>query len=142
MSASEPVQNDRDGKKPAFKLQAMEVSAVQARFVFLGASLVIFGVALLPSQIEDPTVFGLDKLNHLAAFVVLTLLARASWPSLMRWQTALGLAGFGAAIELAQGLSRLGRTASLADFLADLIGIGLGLALLWGLVKWRAKHHA
>ncbi|MBL4537712.1 MAG: hypothetical protein JKP96_03500 [Oceanicaulis sp.] len=142
MSASGPVQNDGDGKNLVSRLQAMELSVLQARLALLITSVAIFGLALLPAHFESPTLFGADKIKHMGAFVMLALLARASWPLWPLWRLALGLAAFGAAIELAQGLSGLGRTASFADLVADLIGIGLGFALLWGVRKLRAKKHA
>lgn len=135
------MQNDRDGKKPVSRLQVLELSVVQARLAFLGASVVIFAIALLPAQFENPALFGEDKLKHMGAFLVLTLLVRASWPSWPRWRLALGLAAFGAGIELAQGLSGWGRTASLADLIADLIGIALGFAACRGLAKLRRKQN-
>jgi VanZ family protein len=136
------VQNDGDGKNLVSRLQAMELSVLQARLALLITSVAIFGLALLPAHSESPTLFGADKIKHMGAFVMLALLARASWPLWPLWRLALGLAAFGAAIELAQGLSGLGRTASFADLVADLIGIGLGFALLWGVRKLRAKKHA
>ncbi len=112
---------------------------MQARLVLLVAALCVFGVALLPAPIEEPVLFGVDKLKHIAAFLVLTVLARAGWPSVRLWILALGLTGFGVAIELAQGLSGWGRTASLADVIADLIGLGLGVALIDGVRRLRVR---
>ncbi|WP_439636292.1 hypothetical protein [Oceanicaulis sp.] len=120
----------------------MELSVLQARLALLITSVAVFGLALLPAHFESPTLFGEDKLKHMGAFLVLTLLARASWPAWPLWRLALGLTAFGVAIELAQGLSGWGRTASLADLVADLIGIGLGFVWLWGVRKVRAKKHA
>ncbi len=90
----------------------------------------IFGLALAPSEPEPPNLLGVDKLKHAGAFLLLTLVARAAWPMAARWSLAVGLAGFGLVIEIAQALSGWGRTASIADLVADLVGVGLGFALL------------
>ena len=118
----------------------MQLSPTQARLVLLGAGLVIFALALQPAGFEQPTFLGLDKLKHIGAFVVLTGLAQASWPRIARWRLALGLAAFGVAIELAQGLTGWGRTASVADIVADCIGMGLGFALYQALQRWRVRR--
>ncbi len=108
----------------------MQLSPAQARLALLVAALVIAGLAVLPADADAPTLIGLDKLKHAGAFLVLTVLARASWPALALWPVVLGLAGFGALIEIAQAVTGWGRTASVADMLADLAGVGLALALL------------
>lgn len=98
-----------------------------------------FGVALaavlaLGPAPPAPPVEGGDKLQHIAAFAALALAAALAYPApapqrLRReaW-IALALLGYGVGIELAQGLIP-GRTASLADVLADAVGVLLGLAL-------------
>ena len=85
----------------------------------------------------------LDKVLHSSAFACLACVASWSWAPSRRsaWQVALGLALYGAFIELVQ--SQLpSREASLADWFADALGIALGLALAHGV---RAKagnlHH-
>ena len=131
------MENQRDGKKPAPWLQALLLSPVQARILLLAACLVIFTLALIPSGDVTPVFLGVDKIKHLFAFLVLTVLAHWSWPSARRLTFVLCLTLFGILIELAQGLSRLGRTASLADILADLVGIGLGLVVIEALRRLR-----
>ncbi|MDC0662213.1 VanZ family protein [Marinobacter sp. SS21] len=78
-----------------------------------------------------------DKLNHLLAFLELTLLARLGWPGARRLPVVIALASYGVAIELIQ--SQLDhREFSGADMLADGVGILLGL-MLWPLLRrWQA----
>lgn len=67
-----------------------------------------------------------DKVNHLIAFLELTILTRLSWPEAKAlWYTPMLLA-FGVAIEGIQA-SLPYREFSLADMLADGAGIALGL---------------
>ena len=137
MGASEPLKNQRDGKKPAALRQAIEVSQTQARLAMLGAGIVLFALAVLPAGTEQPLFIGEDKLKHVGAFGVLAFLARLSWPRLPYWSLALGLTGFGVMIELVQGVSGWGRTASVADVIADLVGLALGCAAYEALRNWR-----
>lgn len=66
---------------------------------------------------------GSDKLHHLLGFAALALPVAAVRP---RWALgmALILAAYGGGIELVQ--PHVGRSRELADWLADLAGIGLG----------------
>lgn len=66
-----------------------------------------------------------DKINHLIAFLELTLLTRLSWPEAKALWLAPALLLFGLAIEGIQaGLPY--REFSLADLAADGVGIALG----------------
>jgi len=112
---------------------------MQARIGLGLAGLAIFSVAMLPSGTEPPMFPFEDKLKHVCAFALLAVLGRMSWPAAPRLWLALGLAGFGFLIELAQGMSDLGRTASLFDVLADLVGIGLGFVLFDTLRRLRSR---
>lgn len=69
-----------------------------------------------------------DKAHHSLAFAVLVVLG---WLGRFRSmpRLALGLVGLGGAIELAQGLT-FTRTAEWGDLLADIIGIGVGMAIV------------
>ena len=142
MSASGPVQNDGDGKKRGVARQVANLSAGVRRSVFGAVCLAVFTIALLPGEPGEPSLIGWDKLSHIMAFIVLTVLLRAAWPAMTRRTGALGLLTYGLAIELGQSLTGWGRTASLADLVADLVGIGLGFVLLWSLAKLRAIQHA
>ncbi len=67
-----------------------------------------------------------DKFNHILAFIELTLVSRLAWPAMRPAPLALMLLGYGFAIELVQDQLSY-RHFSLADLLADSIGIAIGL---------------
>jgi VanZ family protein len=104
--------------------------------LFLTTSLLITDLALQPGLPAPSEIFGPDKIEHLLAFFVLTVLARMGWPQ-RGWLTSAVLLGYGIGIELVQGSASFGRTASAADVIADLIGIGLGL-IFAGLFRQRS----
>lgn len=94
--------------------------------LFVTTGLLITDLALQPGLPTPPELFGPDKIEHLLAFFVLTVLARMGWPR-RSWITLIALLTYGIGIELVQGSAALGRTASAADVVADMIGISLGL---------------
>jgi len=96
------------------------------RVLLVTTGLLITDLALQPGLPTPPELFGPDKIEHLLAFFVLTVLARMGWPR-RGWITSIALLTYGIGIELVQGSAALGRTASAADVVADLIGISLGL---------------
>mgnify|MGYP005841635317 CR=1 FL=1 len=67
-----------------------------------------------------------DKLNHLLAFIELTIASRLAWPGLSRVWIILGVMAFGLAIELIQAQLPY-REFSLLDLAADGAGIAIGL---------------
>ncbi len=122
--------------------QAHKVKSVkyQRSFVWLSAGwAILFGaLALTPGRHQvDPEQFTVgDKLVHLAAFALLAWLmeqtrAGETW---LRW-VFIGLLGasYGAVIEVVQARWVYGRSGQVADWVADLLGIGIGLALS---VRW------
>ena len=85
--------------------------------------------AFMPStpQVALPQI---DKVQHLLAFASLALVASMGWPPAPRTTTliTLWLMAYGLFIELMQTQLPT-RTGSLADWLTDGVGIGLGLLL-------------
>lgn len=68
--------------------------------------------------------FGLtDKEAHIIAFFVLTVMLQLAFPRVRRTDLALGVLVLGALIEVAQLFT--GRSASVGDWLADLIGVSV-----------------
>lgn len=98
-----------------------------SRFAFFFAALVVMAMANLPDPPQPPGDLT-DKQQHMLAFAVLTLLARTAWPDAAIWKIFLSLCIFGALIELAQAAAGTGRDPSAADWLADIVAIGLILA--------------
>lgn len=79
-----------------------------------------------------------DKVWHALAFYVLSLSAACAAPRAPALAIAAAMAGLGVLIEVLQTLPAVNRSASIADWIADLVGIGAGLApaLIW---RWRAR---
>ncbi len=69
-----------------------------------------------------------DVILHCAAFAYLTLAARFAFASQPAWSIALWMIGYGALIEVAQGLGTA-RMAEWRDLTMDATGILLGLAV-------------
>lgn len=99
------------------------------RMAFSGAALFALVMASLP---QPPQLLGRpsDKVQHIIAFVVLTLLARAAYPTAERWKIFFGLAAFGVLIEAVQTMPSLHRDASLLDWLVDSIAVAATLGVL------------
>ena len=92
------------------------VTIVPSRWLWLGAA---GGVPLIP---------GADKWAHGLAFLFLTLWFIGLYQRRSYWWIALGLAGFGAFIEISQKFVGF-RSAEWADFAADIVGIVIGLVV-------------
>lgn len=103
-----------------------------------GVALTIFVVtlSLLPAR-DVPRIGVSDKIEHAAAFALLTVwFAGLVTPRHYIW-LALALLGLGGGIEIAQWVMGLGRYADVRDFIADGVGIAFGLTLsLLGLRHW------
>ncbi|HSW02925.1 VanZ family protein [Aquabacterium sp.] len=96
------------------------------RWAFAACVVAVLILALMPpAAIVPPT--GWDKLNHAAAFMVLTLMGSLAYPQHQQ-RVLLGLLAYGAQIELLQGFTGY-RTAEWLDALADGVGVLLGWRL-------------
>lgn len=88
-------------------------------------------MALLP---KPPPIPGqpTDKIQHIVAFAMLTILSFPAYPA-TRWFVRFGgLTLFGAGIELGQMIPALGRSADAIDWLADsaAVAITIGVTIL------------
>lgn len=110
-------------------------------FKLLLAGGLIFGfvMAILP---QPPALPGepSDKMQHIFAFLTLTLLAALAYPRAHWWVIAAWLMVYGALIEVAQAIPALGRDSSFLDWLADAGSIFFVLALA-GLFKWAHRFN-
>ena len=97
-------------------------------WAFWAALLLTFVMASLP---HPPRIPGdpVDKLQHMAAFAVLTALACAAWPAMSRLRLAIILSAFGALIEVVQAIPALHRDSDWRDWVADTAAILVTLAL-------------
>lgn len=88
------------------------------RWAFWAAAAFAFVMAVLPHPPQLPGEPS-DKIQHIAAFAVLTALACAGWPAAARLRLLLALSAFGALIEIVQAIPALHRSADPLDWLAD-----------------------
>jgi VanZ family protein len=92
------------------------------------AAIVIAAASLSPQSPAIETGFG-DKLDHLTAYSVLSLLVALGWSGRVAPGVIVGAAvGFGGLLELLQHFSP-GRQADWADFAVNSLGAVTGLAL-------------
>lgn len=89
---------------------------------------VIVMMSLRPS-LSVGGIAHIDKVLHFGAYAVLAGLARLGWPKLWGGWIFLGFAALGVAIEIAQHTMNLGRTGSLADVAANLLGAAFPLII-------------
>lgn len=103
------------------------------RFAFLISVVAIGFLATTSSSYPIPSAPS-DKVNHLIAFIELTILTRLAWPELRSIWYAPALLAFGLGIEIVQATLPY-RDFSLADVAADGAGILIGLLPWPGLRK-------
>ena len=86
-------------------------------------------MALLP---HPPQLMGdtNDKVQHIVAFVTLSVLASFAYPEASLLRIGLLLSLFGAAIEVLQAIPVLHRDSSFWDWVADTVAIVVTLALV------------
>jgi VanZ family protein len=91
---------------------------------------VAFVLAVVPSP---PVLPVSDKLQHAAAFLLLAGLGRWAYPETRKRTLLLGLAGFGAFIEVVQALPFVGRDSDPLDWVAD---VSAALAVFVIIALW------
>jgi VanZ family protein len=107
---------------------AYEQHAALSRSAFAVAVLLSLAVLFAPPSDVPGSPPGVDKLVHLSLFLVLALTGR--WSGIGRTVLAGVLVPYAALSEVLQGTDLVGRDASVADWLADVVGVLAGL-LLW-----------
>ena len=99
------------------------------RLAFIGSVATVIFLCLLPGR-DLPDVGLSDKLEHVIAYVGMALLGGLAYPGRRPLlPLALGLPALGIAIEFCQ-LFVPGRSAEVADAVADTIGVAIGLLLV------------
>jgi VanZ family protein len=111
---------------------ALQVHGPLARAAFAVAVLVSLAVLFAPASDVPSAPPGIDKLVHGALFAALALTGR--WAGMGRTVLAVALVCYAAASEVVQGL--IGRDAAVGDWLADVVGLLLGL-VTWHLIARR-----
>jgi hypothetical protein len=106
------------------------------RLAFWAAAVFAFVMAVLPQPVELP---ASDKVQHMAAFLVIAALGRLAYPRLPWWKLLLGLVAFGGAIELVQMIPELHRDSELSDWAADIVAALAALAGFYALRRFLAQ---
>jgi hypothetical protein len=115
---------------------ALQVHGALSRGAFAVVVLVSLAVLFAPAADVPSAPPGVDKLVHAALFAALALSGR--WAGC--GAAALGglLVGYAVVSELIQGFTPVARTASVADGVADALGIAIGLAA-WSVLGRRTS---
>jgi len=91
------------------------------------AALVFAYVAAVMPPADAPIFSRSDKVEHMVAFLTLSLLAGLGWRRLGLLWIGVLLAAFGAFIEFSQMIPALHRDADISDWIADGVAIMVGL---------------
>jgi len=98
------------------------------RILFWSAAIFAIVMAVLPHPPQVGHVS--DKLQHIAAFATLTVLAVAAYPRSELLRIAERLTLVGAAIEVVQSIPALHRDCDIKDLLTDCLAIGAVMAVV------------
>ena len=101
-------------------------------WVFWTAALSVVVLSLMPTHNLPSAVMDVwDKAQHALGFAGLALLGGLAYGKRL-WRLAVGLLLLGALIELAQAATGW-RQGDVLDWLADAVGVLVGLLVFWGL---------
>ncbi len=113
---------------------ALQVHGALSRGAFAVAVLISLAVLFTPADDVPFAPPGVDKIVHVGLFALLALTGR--WAGIGRSSLGVLLVFYAAVSEVLQGLTPLERSASVADWVADVAGILLGL-MAWERVARR-----
>jgi membrane associated rhomboid family serine protease len=108
-----------------------------ARVAFGGAAVVSLVVLFAPAGDVPGAPPGVDKVVHGVLFLALAVTGR--WAGLRPAVLGPVLVVYAGVSEVLQGLDAIGRTASVADWIADVVGV-LGGLLLWARLARTDRH--
>jgi VanZ family protein len=103
--------------------------ALLLRIAFWATAVFAFVMAIVPHPPQLPDAPS-DKVQHVAAFLVLGLLAFLAYSRTRPFLLGLGLSLFGALIEIIQAIPTLHRDSDPVDWLADTVAVALALIFL------------
>jgi hypothetical protein len=115
---------------------ALAVHGALSRGVFAVVVLVSLAVLFTPADDVPWAPPGVDKLVHLLLFAALAGSGR--WAGARAGVLGVLLVAYAAVSEVVQGMSALERSASVADWLADVVGVLAGL-LAWAWAGRRSR---
>ncbi|MES0151329.1 hypothetical protein NKJ95_29705 [Mesorhizobium sp. M0012] len=111
----------------------MRLHPIAERVGFFGTLIAVLVLALLPvhrlKEFGFDIGFHYDKLNHGIAFAALMIVGSLGWPE-RKMSLIISLALAGAAIEVLQGTTLIGRDLDGLDWAADCVGIACALAAM------------
>jgi hypothetical protein len=119
--------------------ETLRVHGALARGVFAVVVLVSLAVLFAPASDVPSAPAGVDKVVHGLLFAALAVSGR--WAGVARGALGVLLVGYATVSELVQELTPLGRTASIGDLLADVVGLLAGLLLWERLTRRTAAQH-
>ncbi len=112
----------------------LQIHGALARGAFAVAVLVSLAVLFAPPADVPSSPPGVDKVVHASLFLVLAVTGR--WAGVRPGVLAVVLVLYAAGSEVVQGLDAVARSASVADWVADVVGVVAGLAL-WPVLSRR-----
>ena len=105
---------------------------LRRRRLWIALSLVLLAAVLVASlqpNLGLPVPSGFDKVEHLAAYILLSLWFTGLVARGRYWAVAAGLLSLGFLIEVLQWRMNLGRSAETLDMLANMVGVGVGITI-------------
>jgi len=106
-----------------------------SRLLFWTATTFAFVMAVMPHPPELPG-HPSDKIQHILAFLVLATLGRLAYPEMRKRELLLGLAAFGALIEMVQAIPALHRDSDPYDWVADVAAALTVFVIVWLWPRW------
>ena len=115
-------------------MQASRLRGVLPALAFGLALLVSAVVLFMPASGVPTAPPGTDKVVHLLLFAVLAVTGR--WAGVAQVPLAVKLVGYAVLSEVVQGAAPLARSASVADLVADVAGVAVGLLVWVRATRW------
>ncbi len=116
--------------------------AIIARTLFWLALVVAVTMAVLPHPPYTPLDRFGDKVEHMTAFAVMSVLAAIGYPHARLPRITERLSFLGALIEVVQSLPALHRDCDIRDWIADTAAIAVTLLIVAAVRRARAKPAA
>jgi len=106
------------------------------RWLFMGLAIALAAIILVKSltpALPSLNINNADKFIHVIAYLILGAVTLPALPRVRPVLVVLGVAGFGAGIEVLQGMINTGRSADIYDAFANALGAVLAV-IIWVLL--------